>query len=123
MIKPLLLTLILTTQVHAVDANFFNAMHQVESSGRLGRIVGDNGKSIGPLQIGRAYWIDSKMTGSYEQCNGLAYSKRVVIAYMKRYAGVNPSYEKMARIHNGGPRGHRKNSTLHYWAKFRKELK
>jgi len=30
---------------------------------------------------------------------------------------LNSSYEKMARNWNGGPRGYKKPSTIHYWAK------
>lgn len=34
----------------------------------------------------------------------------------------NPTYETLARIHNGGPYGWRKPSTIRYWMRVRKEL-
>jgi len=36
--------------------------------------------------------------------------------------GLKPSYEVLARIHNGGPRGYQKQSTVAYWFKVRKHL-
>ena len=36
--------------------------------------------------------------------------------------GNLPTYEVLARIHNGGPNGWRKPSTLKYWAKVKREL-
>jgi hypothetical protein len=40
-----------------------------------------------------------------------------VLAYWARYGGSNPTDERLARQHNGGPRGHRKAATLAYWRK------
>ncbi len=34
----------------------------------------------------------------------------------------NPTNEKIARNWNGGPNGYRKNSTLKYWVKVKKQL-
>jgi hypothetical protein len=36
---------------------------------------------------------------------------------------LKSSYEKIARNWNGGPRGYKKNSTIHYWAKILKYTK
>ena len=36
--------------------------------------------------------------------------------------GLDPTYETLARIHNGGPYGWRKKSTLRYWMRVKKEL-
>jgi hypothetical protein len=46
---------------------------------------------------------------------------------MARYAtqkrlGRSPTYEDIARIHNGGPSGHKKSATDGYWLKVKKEL-
>ena len=60
-------------------------------------------------------------------------AERVVRAYMSRYAsgalrrlelgqGSLKDVEMIARIHNGGPRGHRKQATLGYWGKVRRAL-
>ena len=48
-------------------------------------------------------------------------------SYMNRYAtearlGRKPTNEDIARIHNGGPNGYKKESTLKYWKKVEKCL-
>ena len=122
------------------DDKFWDAIKEVESSGDE-NAVGDNGKSIGPLQIQRAYYDDAvekdpslqsgKYAGyKYENCMGrgsFEYSRAVAEAYMDRYAtesrlGQPPTYEDMARIHNGGPDGYKKNATISYWKKVQKVL-
>ena len=100
------------------SAAWWWALHQVETSGRTGPIRGDGGRSLGPLQISRAYWLDSRVPGQWSDCASLAYSRRVTTAYMLRYASVawrTGSHQTLARIHNGGPNGHRKRATRGYW--------
>ena len=109
-----------------------DALIQVESSGR-DDAVGDGGKAIGCLQIWKPYWIDatqySSIGGSYKDCYKRAYAKRIVDAYMTRYAReawTDPKLfnaEKCARIHNGGPKGYLKKATNKYWNKVDKLLK
>lgn len=106
--------------------SFFRALHIVETSGRYGAILGDNGAALGPLQIHRAYWRDSGVAGHYEQCADLAYSRKVVSAYLRRFAPA--AYAKgdtftLARIHNGGAKGDRKTATIAYAHKVQKALK
>ena len=118
--------LALAVAAHAAPpASFFKALHQVETGGRFGAIVGDNGAALGPLQIHRAYWQDSRIGGTYEQCADLEFSKRVVTAYLKRYAPAAwaaGDVETLARVHNGGPRGHLKPATLSYSLKVISQL-
>lgn len=102
-----------------------------ETSGRTGAILGDGGAARGPLQIHRAYWRDAvehdrSIGGRYEDVQSLAYATRIVDAYMRRYARrayAAGDYQTLARIHNGGPAGHRKAATLKYWAKVRRWLR
>ena len=110
---------------------FFLALHAVETGGRLGAIRGDNGAALGPLQIHRAYWLDSGVKGSYSQCSELAYSRTVVEAYMRRYApkawAGGTDLETLAKIHNGGPNamratGQKLLNLNRYWAKISKKL-
>lgn len=99
---------------------FFRALHNVETSGRTGVIRGDAGRALGPLQIHYDYWRDSGVPGNYSDCQNLAYSKRVVAAYMKRFAPRawrNGDWRTLARIHNGGAKGHMKKATLRYLRK------
>lgn len=100
--------------------SFFRALHIVETSGRTGPILGDNGRALGPLQIHRGYHADSRVSGDYARCADLDYSKRVVSAYLQRYAPAAwaaGDVSILARIHNGGPRGDKKSATLGYAAK------
>lgn len=100
-----------------------DAIRQVESNGDDDCPDGDEGRSIGPFQICRAFWLDamafdSTLGGSYEKCRERTYAERVVRAYMRRYvpgAWARHDAEVIARTHNGGPRGARKSSTLPFW--------
>lgn len=109
------------------DAELIKAIHKVESSGRTDKkIFGDGGKAIGPLQIHYANWkdatdFDKSIGGSYSDCHNLEYSKKIFIAYMKRYANGKDA-ETKARIWNGGLKGPNNNSTKKYWAKVKANL-
>jgi len=126
-VKRLLALLALASASHAAPPeSFWRALHQVETSGRHGAILGDNGKSLGPLQISRAYHADSRVAGSYEQVTDLAYARRVATAYLKRYAPqawAAGDVETLARVHNGGPAGARKPATLPYAEKVRRAMR
>jgi hypothetical protein len=126
-VKRILALLALASASHAAPPeSFWLALHQVETSGRHGAILGDNGKSLGPLQISRAYHADSRVAGSYEQVTDLAYARRVATAYFKRYAPAAwqaGDVATLARIHNGGPTGHRKTATLGYADKVRRAMR
>ena len=116
--KRALLLLALCATAHAAPSeSFWRALHLVETSGRTGPIVGDGGKALGPLQIHRAYHQDSRVAGDYSRVADLDYSKRVATAYLKRYAPTAwaaGDVETLARVHNGGPRGHLKGATKSY---------
>ena len=119
------------TQYTAQQEALLDALIQVESNGK-DDAVGDNGNAIGCLQIWKIYWTDaverSGIGGSYKDCYDRAYAKSIVDAYMTRYAReawTNPKKfdaEKCARIHNGGPKGYRKQATEKYWKKVQKVL-
>lgn len=102
--------------------DFFRALHQVEASGKFHPRDGDGGKAIGPFQIWKAYWkdavkFDPSIGGRYQDCRNYAYAKKVVEAYLKKYAPVawaNKDFATLARVHNGGPTGHMKPTTREY---------
>lgn len=86
---------------------------------------GDGGHALGPYQIHRPYFVDAGVPGSYEDCRDPDYSRRVVIAYWKRWcpdALEHRNAEVLARIHNGGPQGACKASTLAYWRRVERTL-
>jgi len=115
----LLLALCVTANAAPPDS-FFRALHIVETSGKLGPTLGDQGRALGPLQIHKSYHADSRVAGDYARCADLEYSKRVVTAYLQRYAPqawAAGDVETLARIHNGGVRGDRKQATINYGKK------
>jgi hypothetical protein len=119
--KRALLLLALSATAHAAPPpSFFRALHVVETSGRTGAIIGDGGKALGPLQIHKGYHSDARIGGDYSRCADLDYSKRVVTAYLQRYAPAAwaaGDVTTLARIHNGGPRGAAKPATVAYGEK------
>lgn len=119
-----------------------DAIRQVETGGCPNQGVGakgDGGNAAGPFQVWRAYHTDAaerdRSLTDYRRClTSRSYSERVVRAYMLRYAraatlrltqgtATMADVERVARIHNGGPRGHKKKATLAYWAKVRRAIK
>lgn len=121
-----------------IDRKLLDAIQYVESSGYC-CAVGDKGKSLGPYQIMRAYYIDAVQFNpsladdgrTYEDVagpGGYAYSEDVIRSYMGRYATRErlghwpPTNEDIARLHKGGPRGPNKIDTLKYWNKVKKCL-
>jgi len=109
------------------NSELCKAVHQVESSGRTGgKIIGDNGKAIGPLQIHFENWkdatdFDKSIGGKYSDCHDLKYSQLIFDAYLRRY-GKGKSAEDRARIWNGGPKGNEKSATKRYWKEVKKNL-
>jgi len=99
--------------------DLLTAIRTVETNGRHGA-VGDRGRAIGPYQIHYVYWKDSKVPGRWQQCRERGYAERVVRAYWRRYcpkALASGDFKTLARVHNGGPRGHVKSKTFGYWQK------
>lgn len=122
----LIFTALVITSHAAPPASFFAALHTVETGGALGATLGDQGRALGPLQIHRAYHADSRVAGDYSRCADFDYSKRVVTSYLKRYAPAaweSGDVSTLARIHNGGPRGHLKPATKSYAQKVLRVLK
>ena len=121
--KRALLLLALCVTAHAAPPDsFFRALHIVETSGKLGPTIGDQGRALGPLQIHRAYHADSRVAGDYSRCADLEYSKRVATAYLQRYAPqawASGNVEVLARVHNGGPKGATKPATKGYAIKVK----
>lgn len=119
--------LALCATAHAAPPeSFWRALHVVETSGRSGPILGDGGKALGPLQIHRGYHADSRVAGDYSRVSDLGYAKRVATAYLQRYAPqawAAGDVETLARVHNGGPRGHLKPVTKGYAERVRRAMR
>lgn len=127
----LLLSLLLVPPPAGFDTRpMLDAIRTVETGGHAdpANAVGDGGKALGPYQIHYGYWLDATERDpalralGYESVRDQAIAERVVLAYLTRYA---PAWDlrTCARIHNGGPRGHRKPSTLGYATKVEEVAK
>jgi len=79
--------------------------------------VGDRGRALGTYQIHRVYWEDGTallgVDWPHRDATDPKKARRVVNAYLLHY-GKGKSLIEMARIHNGGPRGHEKKTTVCY---------
>ncbi len=97
-----------------------DAIAQVESRSDR-NAVGDSGRAIGVYQIHQRYWQDgTRILGidwPYKDATNPAKARQVVRAYLRHY-GKDRSLLDMARIHNGGPNGHKKQSTQDYARKI-----
>ena len=109
---------------------FLNAVERVESRGNT-RVVGDNGRALGSLQIWASVVADvNRIAGTnYRHVDAFdrVKARRIARIYLNHYAspkrlGRTASLQDYARIWNGGPLGHKKASTLGYWAKVQREL-
>ncbi len=118
----LLLSILLVPPPAGLDTRpMLDAIRTVETGGHAdpANAVGDGGRALGPYQIHYGYWVDATERDpalralGYQSVRDQAIAERVVLAYLTRYA---PSWDlrTCARIHNGGPRGHRKPATLGY---------
>ena len=96
----------------------------VESSRKEGLIWGDQGRSLGPLQVSKACHhdaleFDPSIGGTYLDCQHLDYSIKIMRAYLARYCterrlGRKPTDFDRARIWVGGPRGPWRESSIPY---------
>ena len=124
----ILLVALCASSYAAPPDSFWRALHLVETSGKLGPTIGDQGRSLGPLQISRAYHKDSRVgnDSDYARCADLEYSKKVVTAYLQRYAPTAYAagdVEVLARVHNGGPKGATKTVTKGYAVRVKAFMK
>lgn len=124
--------------------DLLDAIEQVESGGDP-NAIGDGGDAIGSYQIHKIYVDDVnrilKKEGyskKYDYADRLdSFSSRVMTIiycgywhneyFPDKYFGVKSSIdletaERLARIHNGGPDGHKKDSTKPYWQKVKARL-
>ena len=107
------------------------AMCEVESNCDPTKVGKDD--EIGWYQILPDFWTDAlehdpSIGGTYKDvAKNKQYAERVILAYWDRYAtmkrlGREPTDEDRARIHNKGPNGYKKDSSIPYWNKVTKIL-
>tara|TARA_R110001583_G_scaffold151697_2_gene303568 strand:+ start:623 stop:1048 length:426 start_codon:yes stop_codon:yes gene_type:complete len=111
--------------------DLLDAMCEVESNCDPTQIGNDG--EIGWYQILPDFWADAlehdpSIGGEYKDvAKDKAYAEKVILAYWDRYAtikrlGRTPTNQDLARIHNGGPNGYKKNATVGYWNKVKARL-
>lgn len=102
----------------APSDKLIDALVHVESKGRV-HVIGDNGKSIGILQIHKEVVDDVNRaygtTYTYADRKSIEKSREICSKYLILHGGRHATNEKYARIWNGGPGGHRKQKTKKYW--------
>jgi len=129
-----MITILLLLATLNTEAQLLDAIWAVESSRQYNPPAGDNGDSIGPYQIQLPYFKDalehdkSLRKYKYQDVMDKEVAIKVIKAYWSRYAtkarlGHEPTLEDLARIHNGGLNGFKKESTKKYWAKVQKAMK
>ena len=105
----------------------FRAIRLAETGGHPDptNAMGDGGRSLGPYQIGRAYFQDAvehdpSLEGlDYWQVRDVEVAERVMRAYWNRYAAHPWTPSDLCRLHNGGPS---RRGTDAYWEKCRRIL-
>ncbi len=118
-------------KVDSRHVDLLAAMCEVESNCKTGKIGKDN--EIGWYQILPDFWTDAlehdpSIGGEYEDvAKDKEYAEKVILAYWDRYAtvkrlGRKPTDEDRARIHNKGPNGYKKDSSIDYWNKVKEIL-
>lgn len=110
---------------------FLDVIAKVESNGNETVAITDvNGrKSVGCLQIQQAYLTDSRLNYTLEDMKDKTKAYAVAKAYLQRYGasytrrtGKPATFEVLARIHNGGPKGAERAATLPYIEKVKSNL-
>jgi hypothetical protein len=123
--KRTILALLAASAIQLPATDIYEAIAYEESRG-IDCAVGDNGEALGRYQIHKIYVDDvsriAKTNYTYDDRldaeKSLAMVKIYLDYYGRRYSrltGRLVTDEVMARIHNGGPDGFRKQSTVEYW--------
>ena len=130
------IVIILLLQIAVWGANppdrLLDAIEQVES-GCNADAIGDNGNAIGSFQIWKIYVDDvNRILGedryTYSDRMSRSLSRQMVRVYIDHYTTEKrlkreSTLEDMARNHNGGPNGYKKECTKKYWIKVKRRLK
>ena len=124
-----------------VKDGFFNALQKTETGGQSkpDEAVGDEGESLGSLQIQENYFNDAmlhynkdmdlqktfpelkKMT--YNNVKDRDTAQKIVYVYAKKYEPEllqKKDYKSIARLHNGGPTWNRQYDTKYIYPKKEK---
>lgn len=131
--KRTILALVAASAMQLPATTLYDAIAYVESRG-IDCSVGDNGKAVGRYQLHKVYVDDVNRIAdaqyTYADRTNPIKSLEMVKIYIGHYSdvytmetGLPATDEIKARIHNGGPYGYRKDSTLNYWKEVKEAMK
>ena len=131
------MTAALTAGEWKPGAQFYNALAAVESN-RQDSAVGDDGKAVGRYQIWSEYvddvnricalrkdarrFTDADRTDPVQSLQIVQIYLDFYGKHYTRQTGESATAEVLARIHNGGPDGWKKEATAAYWRKVKKQM-
>lgn len=123
---PILILLILAGGCRADLHPLFDAIAHVES-GNDPNAYNEAERAAGLYQLRPIYVADvNRIVGekrfTLDDRWNQAKSEAMMLIYWRHYC-PGASWEVMARIHNGGPKGHKKPQTKQYWRKVQKHLR
>jgi hypothetical protein len=103
--------------------DLLDAIEYIESKGDP-FAIGDDGEAVGAYQLHKIYIDDVNRICKikkfdYSDRSNKKISRLITKIYLNYYGGT---IEEMARKHNGGPNGHKKESTKKYWYKIKQKL-
>jgi soluble lytic murein transglycosylase-like protein len=123
--KMTLAMMLILAALAAPSDPLLDAIKQVESSGNA-KAIGDGGKAVG------AYQIHAAVITNVNRKYGTKYtlkdrtdphkSRQICKLYLTMY-GKGLSQIELARVWNGGPKGHKKTATLGYAKKIERAMK
>lgn len=130
--KKLLTACVVGAAITLPSADIYDAIAYVESEGNR-YAIGDKGAAVGMYQIHKCYVDDvnriANTNYTYEDRTDPDKSREMVGIYLNYYGrnyvrttGKQLTYEVLARIHNGGPYGYLKESTIEYWNKVKEAM-
>lgn len=132
-LQILLCSFFVATASASTFDEFLHAIATVESSGNP-KAHNKKEDARGLYQIRAIYVKDCqrlspKSNFTHDDAYDPDRAKQMVKVYLSHYAKVDldkpltmDMMEKMARIHNGGPSGHKKSTTIQYWEKVKNDL-
>ena len=129
---PLLLTALKKENTGAIPSPLLKPALCWQESDVKPDAVGDlhlKNRAYGILQIRKPYIMDVAPYRSAQEClNNVQLSLDVFDKYMARYAtekrlGRQVTDQDIARIHNGGPDGYKKQPTLVYWYQVKNKMR
>jgi len=123
---PIIIPLLLAAGCQASLRPLFTAIAQVESGGDP-NAYNETERAAGLYQLRPIYVQDvNRIVGearfSLADRWDQAKAESMMRIYWQHYCGDGATWEQMARIHNGGPKGPEKRETEKYWQKVKKVL-